>query len=129
MTTLSAPPVVPVHQPATPGGGTHEHLLAFELGDFDPPNWAQLRDPRGGVHLNIQGERWYQPPTWPERPGELTKMLQFEIEVDDLESAVATAIAAGGAEADWRPPNRDPDRIRIILDPAGHPVCLFVRGD
>jgi hypothetical protein len=114
---------------AGPVAHFYEHLLGFEMGDFDPPNWAQLQDPTGGVHLNIQGERWYQPPTWPERAGELTKMLHFEIEVEELESAVATALAAGGSEADWQPSDRDPSRIRIMLDPAGHPLCLFVRGE
>jgi hypothetical protein len=107
----------------------YERLLGFEMGDFDPPDWAQLRDPAGGVHLNIQGETWYEPPTWPEQPGQQAKMLHFEVEVDDLEAAVAAAIAAGGAEAPWQPPDRDRARIRIILDPAGHPLCLFVSGE
>ena len=56
-------------------------------------------------------------------------MLHLEVEVDDVGTAVATAIAAGGTEAAWQPPDRDPARIRIVLDPAGHPLCLFVRGE
>jgi catechol 2,3-dioxygenase-like lactoylglutathione lyase family enzyme len=107
----------------------YERLLGFEMGDVDPPHWAQLRNPAGGVHINIQGETWYEPPTWPERPGEQAKMLHLEIEVDDLEAAVATALAAGGTEAPWQPPDRDRARIRILLDPAGHPLCLFRRGE
>jgi hypothetical protein len=81
------------------------------------------------VHLNIQGEAWYEPPTWPERPDEQAKMLHFEVEVDDLEAAVATALGAGGTEAPWQPPDRDRERIRVMLDPAGHPLCLFLRGE
>jgi len=107
----------------------YEQLLGFEVGDFEPPYWAQLHDPAGGVHLNIQGEPGYEPPTWPEQAGEQAKMLHFEVMVDDLESAVAHAIAAGGTEAPWQPPDRDQTRIRIMLDPAGHPLCLFVRGE
>jgi hypothetical protein len=95
----------------------------------EPPHWAQLWDPAGGVHLNVQGEPWYEPPTWPERPGEQAKMLHFEVEVDDLKAAVATALDAGGMEAPWQPPDRDRERIRIVLDPAGHPLCLFLRGE
>jgi catechol 2,3-dioxygenase-like lactoylglutathione lyase family enzyme len=114
---------------AGPVARFYEQLLGFEVGDFDPPAWAQLRDPAGGVHLNIQGETWYRPPRWPERPGEPTKMLHFEVEVDDVDAAVARAIDAGGTEAPWQPPDRDLERIRIVLDPAGHPLCLFFRGE
>jgi catechol 2,3-dioxygenase-like lactoylglutathione lyase family enzyme len=114
---------------AGPVAHFYRDLLAFELGDFDPPRWAQLWDPAGGVHLNVQGEPWYAAPTWPERPGKPAKMMHFEIEVSDLKAAVAAALAAGGTEAPWQPPDRDPDRIRIILDPAGHPLCLFSAGE
>ena len=114
---------------AGPVARFYERLLGFELGDFDPPSWAQLWDPAGGVHLNIQGEEWYEPPTWPEAPGDQAKMLHFEVEVDDLPAALATALEAGGTEAPWQPPDRDPGRIRIVLDPAGHPLCLFLRGE
>ena len=108
---------------AGPVAQFYERLLGFEIGDFEPPHWAQLHDPAGGVHINVQGEGWYEPPTWPERLAEQTKMLHFEVEVDDLDAA----LEAGGTEAPWQPP--DPERIRIVLDPAGHPLCLFLRGE
>jgi catechol 2,3-dioxygenase-like lactoylglutathione lyase family enzyme len=114
---------------AGPVARFYERLLGFELTDFDPPNYAQLIDPSGGVHINVQGERWYEPPTWPERAGELSKMMHFEVEVDDLEAAVAAALEAGGSEALWQPPDRNRDRLRIMLDPAGHPLCLFLHGE
>jgi len=114
---------------AGPVARFYERLLGFDVGDFSPPHWAQLSDPSGGVHLNIQGGASYEPPTWPEREGDQAKMLHFEVEVDDLEVAVALAIEAGGREAQWQPPDRDPRRIRIVLDPAGHPLCLFLQGE
>lgn len=80
---------------APPVARFYERLLGFRVGDLGP-RWAQLWDPNGGVHLNIQGEEWYQPPRWPESVGELTKMMHFEVEVDDLDEAVGTAIEAGG---------------------------------
>jgi catechol 2,3-dioxygenase-like lactoylglutathione lyase family enzyme len=107
----------------------YERLLGFEVREIAPPHWAQLFNPTGGVHLNIQGESWYRPPSWPEQSREQAKMMHFEVEVDDLEAAVATAIDAGGSEAPWQPPDRDRTRIRIVLDPAGHPLCLFVSGE
>jgi len=67
---------------AAPVARFYETLLGFRVGDFRPPGWAQLWDPAGGVHLNIQGDERYQPPTWPERPGEQGKMLHFEVQVD-----------------------------------------------
>lgn len=113
---------------AGPVAHFYERLLGFEVRDLGPM-WAQLFDPAGGVHLNVQGEPKYEPPTWPEAPGEQQKMLHFEVEVDDLEAAVTTAIEAGGTEAPWQPPDRDSKRIRVVLDPAGHPLCLFLRGE
>jgi len=69
------------------------------------PRWANCFDPNGGVHINIQGDGSYQPPTWPEQPGELTKMLHFEVEVDDLQRATARAVelVARSAVAATRP--------------------------
>jgi len=113
---------------APPMARFYEGLLGFEVRDLGP-RWAQLFDPAGGVHLNIQGEDWYEPPTWPEQPGELLKMMHFEVQVDDLEAAVARAIELGGREAPWQPPNRNRERLRIMLDPAGHPLCLFLEGE
>lgn len=113
---------------APPVARFYERLLGFEVRDLGPM-WAQLWDPRGGVHLNIQGDPAYRPPTWPEQPGEQAKMLHFEVAVEDLEAAVALALAAGGSEAPWQPPDRARDRIRIMLDPAGHPLCLFLHGE
>jgi Glyoxalase-like domain len=114
---------------AGPVARFYEQLLGLEIRDFQPPTWAQLWDPAGGVHLNIQGEDWYQPPVWPERPGEQAKMVHFEVQVENLELALEEAINAGGTEASWQPPDRDRQRIRIVLDPAGHPLCLFLRGE
>jgi catechol 2,3-dioxygenase-like lactoylglutathione lyase family enzyme len=114
---------------AGPVARFYERLLGFEVGDFAPPHWAQLWGPADGVHLNIQGDPSYEPPTWPERPGEQAKMLHFEVEVDDVAAAVAVAVEAGGSQAPWQPPDRDPGRLRVVLDPAGHPLCLFLAGE
>ena len=113
---------------APPMARFYEGLLGFEIHELGP-RWAQLFDPAGGVHLNIQAEDWYRPPTWPEQPGELTKMMHFEVQVDDVEAAVALAVELGGTQAPWQPPDRNLARLRIVLDPAGHPLCLFLEGE
>ena len=94
--------------------------------DHDGDHWASLPDPAGGATLNVQSEAWYEPPVWPERIGRQTKMLHLEIDVADadVQAAVDVAVAAGGAIAEHQPTDRDPDRLRIVVDPAGHPLCL-----
>lgn len=104
-------------------------LLGWEVTASDGEAWRQLRDPSGGVGLNVQGEASYQPPVWPEVTGGQQKMSHLEVMVDDLTGALAVALAAGGREAPWQPPDRDRSRLRVVLDPAGHPCCLFVDGE
>ena len=55
-------------------------------------------------------------------------MMHFEILVDDLDAAIADAVEAGARVADHQPADRDPSLLRIMLDPAGHPFCLFEPG-
>jgi len=107
----------------------YEELLGYQVIDPGGPNWRQLSDPVTGLHLNIQGQKWYEEPTWPEETGQLTKMLHFEVMTEDLQASVRAAVEAGGRESPWQPPTRNPDRIRIMLDPAGHPLCVFLRGE
>jgi predicted enzyme related to lactoylglutathione lyase len=107
----------------------YARLFGWEITASDGAGWMQLRDRRGGVGLNIQADPMYERPTWPEEPGQQQKMLHFEILVDDLDAAVALAVAAGGEVAPHQPPTRDPARLRVMLDPAGHPLCLFVSGE
>jgi catechol 2,3-dioxygenase-like lactoylglutathione lyase family enzyme len=104
-------------------------LLGWQVTARDGDGWVQARDPNGGIGLNFQSEQWYEPPTWPEQPGRQAKMLHFEILVDDVEAAVATAVAAGATVAPDQPADRDPSKLRVMLDPAGHPFCLFVAGE
>ena len=104
-------------------------LLGWEITARDGAGWLQLRDPGGGVGLNVQAEPSYEPPTWPEEPGRQAKMMHFEVLVDDLGAAVEQVIRSGGTEAPHQPADRDQSRIRVMLDPAGHPFCLFVAGE
>jgi hypothetical protein len=49
-------------------------------------------------------------------------MMHLEIKVDDLAAAVARAVSAGATLADFQPQ----DDVRVCLDPAGHPFCLYL---
>lgn len=105
--------------------GFYSRLLGWEEAARDGIDWILMRDPTGGVSLSFQAEDWYQPPVWPEQSGAQAKMLHFEMRVDDLESAIAHAVAAGARVAPHQPLDRDPRVLRIMLDPAGHPFCLY----
>ena len=111
----------------------YERILGWPITWRDMPEdrqggagWIGMRDPEGGVNLSFQAEPWYEPPTWPEEPGAQAKMIHFEMSVDDLDAAVAEVIAAGGRQAPNQPSDRDATRLRIMLDPAGHPFCLGI---
>ena len=110
-------------------GQFYADVLGWQITARDGSGWLQLRNPDGGIGLNIQAEEAYEAPVWPEQPGAPAKMMHVEILVDDLEAAVQLVRRCGGSEATHQPPDRDPARIRIMLDPAGHPFCLFVDGE
>ena len=107
----------------------YARLFGWEVTARDGSGWVQLGHPDGGVGLNVQAEEWYQPPSWPERPGAQTKMMHFEVLVSDVDAAAELVLAAGGSEAPHQPQSRDRSRMRVMLDPAGHPFCLFVPGE
>jgi catechol 2,3-dioxygenase-like lactoylglutathione lyase family enzyme len=96
-------------------------LLGWEV-TLREPDWVLMRDPKGGTGLSFQAESAYRPPVWPEQSTSQDKMLHLDIHVDDLDAAVEHAIASGARLADYQPQ----ERVRVMLDPAGHPFCLFL---
>ena len=98
--------------------------------------WSQLLDkpiysesPEGGAldfgegvaYLSVQKAEVYEPPVWPPEPGRQGMQLHLDIEVSDLESAVAHAVELGATTAEFQPQ----EDVRVMLDPAGHPFCLY----
>jgi catechol 2,3-dioxygenase-like lactoylglutathione lyase family enzyme len=100
--------------------GFYRRLLGWETAQ-DEPEWVVLRSPDGGAGLSFQSEPEYAPPVWPTRPGEQQMMAHLDIRVDDLDAAAAHALAAGAVLAAYQPQ----EHVRVFLDPAGHPFCLF----
>jgi catechol 2,3-dioxygenase-like lactoylglutathione lyase family enzyme len=84
-------------------------------------NFVLMRDPAGGTGVSFQEYTEYEPPTWPEEPGQQWKMLHLDFKVDDLDAAVEHALACGARLAEFQ----GRDDLRVLLDPAGHPFCLF----
>jgi len=83
--------------------------------------WAMLRSPDGVQKLEVQWEPNYVPPTWPPVPGRQLMMIHLDFGVDDLEAGVAWALESGASLADAQPQ----ESVRVMLDPEGHPFCLF----
>jgi catechol 2,3-dioxygenase-like lactoylglutathione lyase family enzyme len=84
-------------------------------------DWVMLRPPDGGTGISFQTEADHVPPVWPAGPGDQQMMIHLDIAVDDLEAGVAWAKEAGATLAGYQPQND----VRVMLDPAGHPFCLF----
>ncbi len=85
-------------------------------------DWIVLGAPGGGPALSFQTERNYVRPVWPAGPGDPQMSMHLDIRVEDLAEAGAHAEKAGATLAEYQPQ----DDVRVYLDPAGHPFCLFL---
>jgi hypothetical protein len=111
----------------------YERLLGWDVVDIAGPRpgkpsgdgWAMLRNPERTTKIEIQWEEHHVRPTFPGTAGKPTMQLHLDFQVEDVAVAVAWAIECGAEQAAWQPPTRDPSRLRIMLDPAGHPFCLW----
>ncbi|PPK93112.1 putative enzyme related to lactoylglutathione lyase [Kineococcus xinjiangensis] len=99
----------------------YRRLLGWEVSE-DSPEWVVLAAPGGGAGLSFQTEPDHVPPVWPARAGEQRMTAHLDIAVDDLAAAVEHARAAGASVADFQPQ----EHVRVCLDPAGHPFCLYL---
>jgi hypothetical protein len=107
--------------------GLARFYAALLGGDVDvrDATFVTLRvSPGDTFYLAFQLEPDHVPPVWPATPGEPQMQSHLDIEVDDLAGALEVALAAGARLADFQPQ----DDVRVCLDPAGHPFCLWARG-
>lgn len=75
-----------------------------------------------GYNLGFQNEKHYERPVWPAEPGRPQMSMHLEIQVDDLDEAVAHAVSVGAEVAAHQPQTT----VRVLLDPVGHPFCLYL---
>ncbi|GAA3699843.1 VOC family protein [Terrabacter ginsenosidimutans] len=103
----------------------YERLLGWTVYK-DTPGWATIAPSEtAGYNLSFQTEPNYVRPVWPSEPGKPIMMLHLDFEVDDLDDAVAHAVGVGAELADVQPQ----EDVRVLLDPVGHPFCLYVDAD
>ena len=99
----------------------YAELLDWPVGT-DEPEWVTLRP--GGPGLSFQLEADHVPPVWPAGDGDPRMQLHLDVQVDDLVAAVEFAVSLGATVAEFQPQ----DDVRVVLDPAGHPFCLYLPG-
>ena len=108
----------------------YRRLLGWQVTGDDPPEgddpgWAQLKPAAGdapGPTLNFEGERRFRRPVWPSVEGGQNATQHLDIRVQDLAAATEWATSVGAVLADSQPQ----DDVRVLIDPSGHPFCLFV---
>lgn len=88
----------------------------------------------GSTHyLGFQLEPDHRPPVWPGTPGttgdagagEQQMQVHLDVGVVSVDEAVRAAEAIGAVTAVFQPQ----DHVRVMLDPAGHPFCLYLDAD
>lgn len=98
----------------------YRDLLGWEYGNQEK-NWVTLRNPNG-PGLSFQSEPNYVSPQWPSTTSHQQMQFHLDIEVDDLDTAGGLAVGLGARLAEFQPQKL----VRVYLDPAGHPFCLWV---
>jgi len=107
----------------------YERLLGWKMVEVEGPRpgyppedgWAKIRSPEGDLKIEFQWEQHYVRPTWPAVPGEQLMMMHLDIGAESLEAGVAWAVELGATVAEHQPQ----EDVKVMLDPAGHPFCLF----
>jgi len=96
-------------------------LLGWDIASAES-GYATVAPPDGVAYLGFQSSPEYRPPVWPPSGYAQQMMLHLDFEVSDLAAAVAHAERLGARLASVQPQQS----VRVLLDPAGHPFCLYV---
>lgn len=95
-------------------------LLGWEWTHPAVDGWAEIESPTGTVLL-FQEIEGYEPPVWPWLGETQGQMLHIDFCVNNLNDAVKHALQHGAKLADAQYYNN----VRTLIDPAGHPFCLY----
>jgi catechol 2,3-dioxygenase-like lactoylglutathione lyase family enzyme len=102
----------------------YRDLLGWTTYDEDD-TWVRIGPLGDGrPSLSFQLEPTYVAPTWPSGTDAPQMQVHLDIQVSDLDNAVAFAEARGARRADYQPQAG----VRVMIDPVGHVFCLFLPG-
>lgn len=103
----------------------YQRLLGWQIFN-EADDWVDLAPSEtAGYNLAFATEEKYVRPVWPTEDGKPQMAMHLDIAVDDLEAAVAYAVGVGAELASYQPQ----EKVRVMLDPAGHPFCLYLDTD
>ncbi|MEV5176491.1 VOC family protein [Streptomyces flaveolus] len=86
---------------------------------YSSDDFVLLGGADGAAGLGFNRLADYRRPTWPDPAQE--KQAHIEVGVDDLDTAEERLLKLGATKPEAQP---QPDRWRVLLDPAGHPFCI-----
>lgn len=106
-------------------------VLGWDVVDRYEDKWALVRSPARDQKIEFQQEEPFVPPVWPTVAGHQQMGMHLDIAVEELgdgperrERFVAFidhVVSLGARLAEHQPQ----EHVRVMLDPAGHPFCLF----
>jgi len=102
----------------------YSQLVGWSIAE-EVPGTSVLAAPHGSVFIVFQQASDYRRPVWPPEDGHQRPMMHLDFQVADLEEAVTEAVALGATVAAHQPQ----EKVRVLLDPAGHPFCLCLDED
>lgn len=102
-------------------GRFYAGLLGGDLDEGDPEFVTLLVRPTDTTSLGFQLEPDHVPPAWPSEAGDQQMQVHLDVGVTSLPEAVEDAEGLGARQAAYQPQ----DDVRVMLDPAGHPFCLY----
>ncbi len=94
-------------------------VLGGEIG-YDSESFVAVRTDRGWLGA-VRVDN-YRAPTW--NDDATPKQIHLDLQVDDLDQAQEEMVRLGARVVDDQP---SPDLWRVLLDPAGHPFCLWTQ--
>ena len=100
----------------------YQRLLGWTI-FHESPGWVDLA-PSENAGYNFAfatEEKYVRPGLADPEDGKPQMQFHLDIEVDDLEEGVAYALSVGAELAEFQPQ----EKVRVMLDPAGHPFCLY----
>ncbi|MFF4984474.1 VOC family protein [Streptomyces sp. NPDC001046] len=96
----------------------YQRATGLALHPGSGPDFASLTGEHG-IFLAFQRAAAHRPPTWPD--DDVPQQLHCCFTVQDLDEAEARLLHLGATRPDRQP---EPARWRVLIDPAGHPLCI-----